>query len=522
MSNPLDDLVATHEIPGLQARWSAALLWTGGQGRVHARFAGSVLIAAHGIGQTRVSSRALPGGMPRRMIFGSTHGFQDGTTLLRWQVGATVNFAKSPQEGQTVNTITRMTICVLAVGLAACGGHKSDPGQPVPTMLIAAGGPAPSVSEPVSVPASEPAVLATGPIAGTLAGALECGPGESWRPTSLSGAPGGRYWHGAVWTGTEMMVWGGTAGGKFLSTGALYNPVTDTWRPVPESRAPSGRLDMVMAWTGDEVLVWGGRAPGPQGHRDGARFDPERNTWSPMSSLNAPPPTVEPEGVWTGRELVVWGDDTSEGARYDPARDLWIPMTTRGAPTPRDGYVMVAADDHVLVWGGRARGPYVNTGGRYHLASDTWRPMSVVDAPAGTYWASGVWTGAELLVFAGRICGSTGCDTAIGGRYSLETDSWRELSTQGAPEPRFNHASGAWTGRHMIVWGGGSSMLGSGGVYDPSRDRWTPMTGSGAPAGRYLHTGIWTDAGFITWGGITKDNSTAQDGGVYCPPPHLR
>ena len=34
---------------------------------------------------------------------------------------------------------------------------------------------------------------------------------DNWTGTSTSGVPAG-FWHTAVWTGGEMIVWGGTIG----------------------------------------------------------------------------------------------------------------------------------------------------------------------------------------------------------------------------------------------------------------------------------------------------------------------
>src|SRR5262249_1047100 len=36
---------------------------------------------------------------------------------------------------------------------------------------------------------------------------------DSWTATSTTNAPSGRYYHTAVWTGSEMIVWGGTPDG---------------------------------------------------------------------------------------------------------------------------------------------------------------------------------------------------------------------------------------------------------------------------------------------------------------------
>ena len=73
---------------------------------------------------------------------------------------------------------------------------------------------------------------------------------DDWVAT---GDPGGlvaaRYAHTAVWTGSEMIVWGGN-NGAFLFGGGRYNPTTDSWsiswRPANEPvyrGASHGSLD---------------------------------------------------------------------------------------------------------------------------------------------------------------------------------------------------------------------------------------------------------------------------------------
>ncbi|NUP06770.1 MAG: hypothetical protein HOW73_12010 [Polyangiaceae bacterium] len=345
---------------------------------------------------------------------------------------------------------------------------------------------------------------------------------DTWTPTSLVDAPSERAWHEAVWTGTHMMVWGGLGDGLYLNSGGLYDPASDTWEATPTAGAPTARFDDVMVWTGSEVLIWGGRDISGGGTASGARFNPSTKTWSPMSTVNAPPPTYEPEGVWTGTELVVWGDDTTAGARYDPATDTWTPMNESSAPSPRDGYVMRWTDSELVVWGGRACAdgacPYVSSGGRYNPSTNVWTSTSSAGAPEGTYWASGVWTGTELIVFGGRTCGlATGCEVATGGRYNPATDAWSPLEPNGAPSARHNH-SGVWTGDRMLIWGGGGDLLDTGGLFDPETSTWVPTTTEGAPPGRRLHSGVWTDYGFVTWGGVTSEGDASNDGGVYCPP----
>ena len=82
--------------------------------------------------------------------------------------------------------------------------------------------------------------------------------GESWAATSLANAPTARQWHTAVWTGSEMLVWGGWDGASHYNTGGLYNPATDIWAATSTTGAPAARYNHTAVWTGREMVVWGG------------------------------------------------------------------------------------------------------------------------------------------------------------------------------------------------------------------------------------------------------------------------
>ncbi len=80
---------------------------------------------------------------------------------------------------------------------------------------------------------------------------------DTWTATTIANAPLARYRHRAVWTGSEMIIWGGV-GADFFNTGVRYNPDTDSWIPTSTTNAPSGRGDHTAVWTGSEMIVWGG------------------------------------------------------------------------------------------------------------------------------------------------------------------------------------------------------------------------------------------------------------------------
>jgi hypothetical protein len=52
---------------------------------------------------------------------------------------------------------------------------------------------------------------------------------DAWAATSTVNAATAREWHTAVWTGSEMIVWGGWDSSNYSHTGARYNPSTDSW-----------------------------------------------------------------------------------------------------------------------------------------------------------------------------------------------------------------------------------------------------------------------------------------------------
>jgi hypothetical protein len=98
---------------------------------------------------------------------------------------------------------------------------------------------------------------------------------DTWNPTAL-GAPEARYYHTAVWTGSEMIVWGGTGNFGTFNDGRRYDPATDTWTATSTTNATEARYQHTAVWTGTQMIVWGGYAPSVGYANDGGRYDPAR------------------------------------------------------------------------------------------------------------------------------------------------------------------------------------------------------------------------------------------------------
>ena len=79
---------------------------------------------------------------------------------------------------------------------------------------------------------------------------------DTW--TATAGPPDGRDNLTAVWTGTEMIIWGGEIYPLVsFNSGGKYNPSTDTWTITSTTNAPTRRTLHSAVWTGNAMIVWG-------------------------------------------------------------------------------------------------------------------------------------------------------------------------------------------------------------------------------------------------------------------------
>jgi len=154
---------------------------------------------------------------------------------------------------------------------------------------------------------------------------------DSWSKISGREGPGARVGHTAVWAGNRMIIWGGAAhldpGAPTLDSGGRYDPLEDTWTPTSLRRAPASRTDAVAVWTGSQMIVWGGSA-GAGGQRrflnTGGRYDPVEDAWAGTSVLDALSGRNPVSALWIGDMVLFWGGFTTEmngllsGSAYVP------------------------------------------------------------------------------------------------------------------------------------------------------------------------------------------------------------
>ena len=287
-------------------------------------------------------------------------------------------------------------------------------------------------------------------------------------------APAGRNGFTAVWTGTEMIIWGGVfynGNNTYFNDGWRYNPAANTWTQITTNGAPSARAYHTAVWTGTEMIIWGGQKSGVV--NGGARYNPATDTWTSMSTAGAPSSLANLAAVWTGSEMIVWGGGingtSTTGARYNPLTDTWTAMSNTGAPGNRSSFSALWTGTEFIVWGGIAANTvnHLNDGARYNPTSNIWTTVTTTGAPAARAAHAAVWTGSEMIIWGGDM-EEPPYDYSDGGRYNPASNSWvATMNTSGyTPTPRQSHTA-VMDETNMIEWGGNYAE--SGDLNDGSR-----------------------------------------------------
>ena len=148
----------------------------------------------------------------------------------------------------------------------------------------------------------------------------------TWTALPTLNAPSARFGHSTIWTGGKMIVFGGAdsetdhSAGHLFNDGAIYDPTTNTWTPLPTQGAPEVRLRHGAVWTGSEMLVFSGEGVGGTQLLTAGAFNPATNTWRALPA--APAGTTRLAGVWSGLNLLAFGLGGLEA--LDPSPTLYL------------------------------------------------------------------------------------------------------------------------------------------------------------------------------------------------------
>jgi hypothetical protein len=268
-----------------------------------------------------------------------------------------------------------------------------------------------------------------------------------------------------VWDGGDVLEIGGTVRGIAQADGAAFDPVTSTWRRIATAPASIGTAGEAVVWTGRQVILFGGQAAGSKDAISccvAGLYDAARNVWS----TSAPAPTGEltqVTAVWTGTRVLVAGvghGGLVVAATYDPADDRWTRLDPpRAAGHPAIGVALATAGNRVVLWSMWGRwqqtGPSEYTGYSgidvYRVTGGgTWQPVASV-WPQHESVLVPVTAGAQVLIPpTDTWCGACSHPPRIGAHgYLLDPISMR-LTT--IPHGPLDDA------RPQIVWTGAAAV----------------------------------------------------------------
>jgi hypothetical protein len=280
--------------------------------------------------------------------------------------------------------------------------------------------------------------------------------------------------HSVVWTGREVIVWGGwrdDLASLAFADGAAYDPATGTWRTIAPAPIP-GRGYHAAAWTGTEMIVVGGEAAGQVGVADGAAYDPATDRWRLLPDAPRAFPTGSPppqSAAWADDHLVVWMRDTDEVFALDPDSGAWATLASTTLPDPAYRAALRWTGEELIAFTGQEAAP--QRAARLLADDDGWQQLPELDFTSGCCTTdaapeNSVAIDGTLIAWSGR-----GGDAPA---FALDAGSneWREIPP--VPLRSCDGSDLAFAiGADVVAIG----RCGGAGRYAPATGTWTDIAG---------------------------------------------
>jgi hypothetical protein len=336
----------------------------------------------------------------------------------------------------------------------------------------------------------------------------------------------GRSDAAAVWTGKEMVVWGGSSTSddehyRYYADGAAYNPIAETWRRLASSPL-TARVAGVSVWAGSKLFVWGGSTGGTGFAHDGATYDPVKNRWKKL-----PPVLLDAEGqlqaIWTGTEAIVF--DLSAGqsvervtaTSYSPRTNRWHSLPPMPAVTGHDlfGFQALLTGNSIYLiarWmrdaasaSDGSAAPVGDDGYTLALPTMSWS-RNALTVGNTTDVTRALWTGSRVLFPASPFAGPYSSPPDWSNPAVLVDPATGEQQpvTAGPLNPLVG--SYVWTGDAALLFDSRGSRglvpagpAGLSTAWNPDTNRWTRLPS--APLGGFVApAAVWAGTRLLVWG----------------------
>lgn len=323
-------------------------------------------------------------------------------------------------------------------------------------------------------------------------------------------------------------------------------PRPGTWRPLPPAPLAS-RVNYSVVWTGREMIVWGGFDAANRPQLDGAAFDPVEGTWQPLPFTAAR--DASNVGVAVGSHVVF--ASSTETRRYYPAERRWragpvVPLprghglndrlvvvgeTVVAISEPSDpeqppaaftlapeadewarlpdvpvtmtaAHAVIPIDSHILVVGPPRDGD--DAAVVLDITDPGWRPVAPPPAlPHDLVSLAGATGDGTLLLWGVRADGDAG---TMGYAALRDRDGWRRINP--GPLRPTRAVTVLWTGERMLVW---NRIDNVGAMFDRHTDQWTDIPSPPIVGLDLSRDAVWTGSGLLVWGAL------GTGGAMYTP-----
>ncbi|MCR4315788.1 MAG: hypothetical protein NUW37_05480 [Planctomycetes bacterium] len=281
---------------------------------------------------------------------------------------------------------------------------------------------------------------------------------------NADGAPSPRTGESVVCAGSKVIVFGGAAFGseELLADGGVYDIESDAWAPLQGPSRGGARANHTAVWTGTEMIVYGGMVNPSSPY--GIAYNPETETWRTMEFDGAPVELSNHSAAWTGSKMLLYGGRIGEDKiyltdlySYDPKTTEFVKLTGSDYFAGRLDHSAIFANGRMIVYGGRDEDGPCRTALAYSPETDDWELLTAISRRGMEF--QGAFERSDRFHFVdfdflqrfGESSSPRLLPTFVDGEFDPDSRSWSF---------RTRYRGGSWAGMHFAAHAGEFQVFG--------------------------------------------------------------